>query len=103
MLTTADSAMIIEKADQAQDAADSYTKAEADARFTLISLYEAKIAELEKRIIALESGQTVAEPTAEPSIDEAGKVMLNNVSIIDGQIDLGSKADLSESGSVIFK
>ena len=36
MLTTADSAMIIEKADQAQDSIDAYTKAEADARFTLI-------------------------------------------------------------------
>lgn len=99
MLTTADSAMIIEKASQDQDAIDVYTKAEADARFTLISLYEAKIAELERRIKALESGQT----TAEPSIDETGKVTLNNVSIVDGQIDLGSKADLSESGSVIFK
>ena len=103
MITTADSAMIIDKANQAQDAAVAYTKAEADARFTLISVYEAKIAELEKRIIALESGQTVAEPTAEPSIDETGKVTLNNVSIVDGQIDLGSKADLSESGSVMFK
>ena len=104
MLTTADSAMIIDKADQAQDAIDAYTKAEADARFTLVSLYEAKIAELERRIRALEkNGQTTAEPTAEPSIDETGKVTLNNVSIVDGQIDLGSKADLSESGSVIFK
>lgn len=103
MLTTANSAMIIDKADQAQDAIDVYTKAEADARFTLISLYEAKIAELEERIIALERGQTVAEPTAAPSIDETGKVTLNNVSIVDGQIDLGSKADLSESGSVMFK
>ena len=103
MLTTADSAMIIEKADQDRDAAVAYTKAEADARFTLISVYEAKIADLEKRIIALEKGQTIAEPTAEPSIDETGKVTLNNVSIVDGQIDLGSKADLSESGSVIFK
>lgn len=103
MLTTADSAMIIEKADQDRDAAVAYTKAEADARFTLISVYEAKIAELEKRIRALENGQTTVEPTAEPSIDETGKVTLNNVSIVDGQIDLGSKADLSESGSVIFK
>lgn len=103
MLTTADSATIIDKANQDQDAADSYTKAEADARFTLISVYEAKIAELERRIRALESGQTTAEPTAEPSIDDTGKVTLNNVSIVDGQIDLGSKADLSESGSVIFK
>ena len=103
MLTTADSAMIIDKADQDKDAAVAYTKAEADARFTLISEYEAKIAELEKRIRALENGQTTAEPTAEPSIDETGKVTLNNVSIVDGQIDLGSKADLSESGSVMFK
>ena len=103
MLTTADSAMIIDKANQDKDAAVSYTKAEADARFTLISLYEAKIAELERRIRALENGQTIAEPTAEPSIDETGKVTLNNVSIVDEQIDLGSKADLSESGSVIFK
>lgn len=95
--------MIIEKADQAQDSIDAYTKAEADARFTLISVYEAKIAELERRIRALESGQTTAEPTAEPSIDDTGKVTLNNVSIVDGQIDLGIKADLSERGSVIFK
>ena len=95
--------MIIEKADQAQDAIDVYTKAEADARFTLISVYEAKIAELERRIRALEPGQPAAEPTAEPSIDETGKVTLNNVSIVGGQIDLGSKADLSESGSVMFK
>ena len=65
MITTADSAMIIEKADQAQDATDSYTKAEADA---LISLYEAKIADLERRISALESGQTIAKPTAEPEL-----------------------------------
>ena len=100
MLTTADSAMIIDKADQAQSANDTYTKAEADA---LISLYEAKIKKLEERIKALEKGQTIAEPTAEPSIDETGKVTLNNVSIVDGQIDLGSKADLSESGSVMFK
>lgn len=95
--------MIIDKSDQAQDAIDVYTKEEADARFTLISLYEAKIAELEKRIRALENGQTTAEPTADPSIDDTGKVTLNNVSIVDGQIDLGSKADLSESGSVMFK
>ena len=103
MITTADSAMIIDKANQDKDAAVSYTKAEADARFTLISLYETKIAELERRIRALENGHTTAEPTAEPSIDETGKVTLNNVSIVDGQIDLGSKADLSESGSVMFK
>ena len=79
---------------------DSYTKAEADARF---KLYEAKIADLERRIRELEKGQMAAEPTAEPSIDETGKVTLNNVSIVNGQIDLGSKADLSESGSVMFK
>lgn len=103
MLTTADSAMIIDKANQDQAAGDSYTKAEADARFTLVSLYEAKIADLERRIRALESGQIITEPTAEPSIDETGKVTLNNVSIVDRQIDLGSKADLSESGSVMFK
>ena len=48
--TTSDSATSIDKADQDQ----SYTKAEADARFTLISSYEAKIAELEERIKALE-------------------------------------------------
>ena len=54
MLTTADSAMIIDKANQDKDAAVAYTKAEADARFTLISVYEAKIADLEKRIRALE-------------------------------------------------
>ena len=48
--TTSDSAT----ADQAQDAIDAYTKAEADARFTLISVYEAKIEELEERIRALE-------------------------------------------------
>lgn len=65
MLTTADSAMIIDRANQDQSAGDSYTKAEADARFTLISLYEAKIAELEKRIKALENGQTTTEPTPE--------------------------------------
>ena len=48
ILTTSDSATSIDKA---QDAVDAYTKAEADA---LISLYEAKIAELEERIRALE-------------------------------------------------
>lgn len=47
------------------DAIDSYTKAEADARFTLISLYEAKIAKLEERIKALEDRQTTTEPTQE--------------------------------------
>ena len=48
--TTSDSATT----DQTQDAAVAYTKAEADARFTLISSYKAKIAELEERIRALE-------------------------------------------------
>lgn len=61
ILTTSDSATSIDKADQDQ----SYTKAEADARFTLISLYEAKIAELEERIKALEDRQTTTEPTPE--------------------------------------
>lgn len=61
ILTTSDSATNIDKADQDQ----SYTKAEADARFTLISLYEAKIAELEERIKALEDRQTTTEPTQE--------------------------------------
>lgn len=61
ILTTSDSATSIDKADQDQ----SYTKAEADARFTLISLYEAKIAELEERIKALEDRQTTTEPTLE--------------------------------------
>lgn len=61
ILTTSDSATSIDKADQDQ----SYTKAEADARFTLISLYEAKIAELEERIKALEDRQTTTEPTQE--------------------------------------
>ena len=59
--TTSDSATSIDKADQDQ----SYTKAEADARFTLISVYEAKIAELEERIKALEDRQTTTEPTPE--------------------------------------
>ena len=59
--TTSDSATNIDKADQDQ----SYTKAEADARFTLISLYEAKIAKLEERIKALEDRQTTTEPTQE--------------------------------------
>ena len=48
--TTSDSAT----ADKAQDAVDAYTKAEADAKLTLINLYGAKIAELEERIRALE-------------------------------------------------
>lgn len=61
ILTTSDSATSIDKADQDQ----SYTKAEADARFTLISLYEAKIAELEERIKALEDRQTTTTPTLE--------------------------------------
>ena len=61
IFTTSDSAT----ADKAQDAVDAYTKAEADARFTLISVYEAKIAELEERIRALEDRQTTAEPTPE--------------------------------------
>ena len=61
ILTTSDSATSIDKADQDQ----SYTKAEADARFTLISSYEAKIAELEERIKALEDRQTTTEPTLE--------------------------------------
>ena len=59
--TTSDSATSIDKADQDQ----SCTKAEADARFTLISVYEAKIAELEERIKALEDRQTTTEPTPE--------------------------------------
>ena len=59
--TTSESATSIDKADQDQ----SYTKAEADARFTLISLYEAKIAELEERIEALEDRQPTTEPTQE--------------------------------------
>ena len=59
--TTSDSATSIDKADQDQ----SYTKAEADARFMLISLYEAKLAELEERIKALEDRQPTTEPTQE--------------------------------------
>ena len=59
--TTSDSAT----ADQAQDAAVAYTKAESDARFTLTSVYEAKIEELEERIRALEDRQTTTEPTQE--------------------------------------
>ena len=61
ILTTSDSATSIDKADQDQ----SYTKAEADARFMLISLYEAKLAELEERIKALEDRQPTTEPTQE--------------------------------------
>ena len=61
ILTTSDSAT----SDQTQDAAVAYTKAEADARFTLISVYEAKIAKLEERIKALEDRQTTTEPTPE--------------------------------------
>ena len=95
MLTTADSAMIIEKADQAQDATDSYTKAEADARFTLISMYEAKIAELERRIRALENGQTIAEPTAEPELVGEG-LSLKNVTLAEN-LDLSGKAEFNET------
>ena len=62
ILTTSDSATSIDKVDQDQAAGDSYTKTEADA---LISLYEAKIAELERRIEALEDRQTTTEPTPE--------------------------------------
>ena len=51
MLTTADSATIIEKVGQDQPAIDAYTKAEADS---LISLYEDKIAELENQLETLE-------------------------------------------------
>ena len=61
ILTASDSVI----ADKAQDAAVAYTKAEDDERFTLISLYEAKIAELEERIKALEDRQTTTEPTPE--------------------------------------
>ena len=61
ILTTSDSAT----ADKAQDAVDAYTKAEADAKLTLINLYEAKIAELEERIEALEDRQPTTEPTQE--------------------------------------
>ena len=95
MLTTADSVMIIDKADQAQDAIDAYTKAEADARFTLISLYEAKIAELEKRIKALESGQTITEPTAEPELVGEG-LSLKNVTLAEN-LDLSGKAEFNET------
>ena len=92
MLTTADSAMIIDKSDQAQDATDSYTKAEADA---LISLYEAKIAKLEERIRALERGQTAAEPTAEPELVGEG-LSLKNVTLAEN-LDLSGKAEFNET------
>lgn len=95
MLTTADSATIIDKADQAQDAVDVYTKAEADVRFTLISVYEAKIADLEKRIRALESGQTTAEPTAEPELVGEG-LSLKNVTLAEN-LDLSGKAEFNET------
>ena len=95
MLTTADSAMIIERADQAQDSIDAYTKAEADARFTLISVYEAKIADLEKRIRALEKGQTTAEPTAEPEFVGEG-LSLKNVTLAEN-LDLSGKAEFNET------
>ena len=87
--------MIIEKVDQAQDAADSYTKAEADARFTLVSLYEAKIAELERRIRALENGQTTAEPTADPELVGEG-LSLKNVTLAEN-LDLSGKAEFNET------
>ena len=87
--------MIIEKVDQAQDATDSYTKAEADARFTLVSLYEAKIAELERRIKALESGQTTIEPTAEPEFAGEG-LSLKNVTLAEN-LDLSGKAEFNET------
>lgn len=95
MLTTADSAMIIDRANQDQAAGDSYTKAEADARFTLVSLYEAKIAELERRIRALESGQTTIEPTAEPELVGEG-LSLKNVTLAEN-LDLSGKAEFNET------
>ena len=95
VITTADSAMIIDKSDQAQDAADSYTKAEADARFTLISVYEAKIKELERRIRELERGQTTAEPTTEPELVGEG-LSLKNV-ILAENLDLSGKAEFNET------
>ena len=102
MLTTADSAMIIDKANQDKDAAVAYTKAEADARFTLISVYEAKIkelenkiADLERRIKALESGQTTAEPTAEPELVGEG-LSLKNVTLAEN-LDLSGKAEFNET------
>ena len=84
--------MIIDKANQDQAAADSYTKAEADA---LIRLYEDKIAELEKRIIELESGQTIAKPTAEPELVGEG-LSLKNV-ILAENLDLSGKAEFNET------
>ena len=87
--------MIIDKVNQDQDASDSYTKAEADARFTLISLYEAKIAELERRIEALENGQTTAEPTAEPELVSDG-LSLKNVTLAEN-LDLSGKAEFNET------
>ena len=95
MLTTADSAMIIDKANQDKDAAVAYTKAEADARFALISVYEAKIAELERRIRALENGQTTAEPTAEPELVGEG-LSLKNVTLAEN-LDLSGKAEFNET------
>ena len=87
--------MIIDKANQDKDAAVAYTKAEADARFTLISVYEAKIADLEKRIIALEKGQTIAEPTAEPEFAGEG-LSLKNVTLAEN-LDLSGKAEFNET------
>ena len=92
MLTTADSAMIIDKANQDKDAAVAYTKAEADA---LISLYEAKIKKLEERIKALEKGQTIAEPTAEPELVGEG-LSLKNVTLAEN-LDLSGKAEFNET------
>ena len=94
--------MIIDKANQDQAAGDSYTKAEADARFTLISLYEAKIsdlenkiADLERRIRALEPGQPAAEPTAEPEFAGEG-LSLKNVTLAEN-LDLSGKAEFNET------
>ena len=84
--------MIIDKAGQAQSANDTYTKAEADA---LISLYEAKIKKLEERIKALEKGQTIAEPTAEPEFAGEG-LSLKNVTLAEN-LDLSGKAEFNET------